>query len=86
MPDGAECCGDGYGFCDSPNHCYKYQGQVRDVCCTDSSCTAYVDNGVTSYRTSSTRAATATRTATTTTFAATTTAVRAQYYYWTVTW
>lgn len=40
--------GDGYGYCEAGNHCYTYEGFSRDVCCTDSDCTAIVIGGTTS--------------------------------------
>ncbi|KIH92040.1 hypothetical protein SPBR_02966 [Sporothrix brasiliensis 5110] len=58
-PPGAVCCGD-ESYCDAGNHCYKYADLSYDVCCTDSSCTAYVTGGVTV-----TRSQTTTRTYTT---------------------
>lgn len=36
--------GDG-GYCDPGNHCYNYPGYSRDVCCTNSACTAVAIGG-----------------------------------------
>ncbi|KAI0452788.1 hypothetical protein F5B21DRAFT_506012 [Xylaria acuta] len=72
-PLGGACCLD-ESYCPPGNHCYSLTGYDDPVCCTNSACTAYVEeNGSTSYAstTSSTRTYTTTRT---------------QYYYWTVTW
>ncbi|KID92270.1 carbohydrate-binding module family 18 protein [Metarhizium guizhouense ARSEF 977] len=73
IPSGAECCKNGR-YCEAGNHCYVLPSQGNlPVCCTDSRCTARVENGRTTYATSRTT----TRTYTTT---------RTQYYYWTMTW
>ncbi|CAK7244205.1 MAG: hypothetical protein STHCBS139747_005740 [Sporothrix thermara] len=52
-PFGDVCCGD-ESYCDAGNHCYKYPDLSYDVCCTNSDCTAYVTDGVTVTRTTST--------------------------------
>ncbi|KAK9435169.1 NHL repeat-containing protein [Metarhizium brunneum] len=73
IPSSAECCKNGR-YCEAGNHCYILSSQGNlPVCCTDSRCTARVENGRTTYATSRTT----TRTYTTT---------RKQYYYWTMTW
>ncbi|OAQ63249.2 hypothetical protein VFPPC_09124 [Pochonia chlamydosporia 170] len=73
IPSGAECCNGGR-FCEAGNHCYILPSKGNlPVCCTNSRCTAHVENGVTTYASSSTT----TRTYTTT---------RTRYYYWTITW
>ncbi|KAI1812183.1 hypothetical protein GGS20DRAFT_40520 [Poronia punctata] len=72
-PEGGECCSD-ESYCSPGNHCYRLARYDYPVCCTDSSCTAYVEeNGSTSYAPTFT---------TTHTF----TTTRTQYYYWTATW
>ncbi|KAI3321816.1 hypothetical protein HD806DRAFT_147787 [Xylariaceae sp. AK1471] len=72
-PVNSECCGDG-SYCYAGNQCYILPGEDRDVCCTNSKCTAHVDeNGSTSYASTTTTTRTYTTTST-------------QYYYWTVTW
>jgi hypothetical protein len=72
-PLGGDCCSD-ESFCYPGNSCYIYPDEDGPVCCTDSECTAHVDEfGTTSYATTSTSTRTYTTTST-------------QYYYWTVTW
>jgi len=72
-PLGGDCCSD-ESYCPPGNNCYRVAEYDEPVCCTDSACTAHVEeNGSTSYASTTTR----TRTYTTT---------RTQYYYWTVTW
>ncbi|KAI3324360.1 hypothetical protein HD806DRAFT_543698 [Xylariaceae sp. AK1471] len=72
-PIGGDCCSD-ETYCPVGNNCYRDPDHVDPVCCTNSYCTAYVDDyGSTSYASTSTT----TRTYTTT---------YSQYYYWTVTW
>lgn len=73
MEEGAQCCPDG-SHCPSGNSCYIVEGYDTMRCCTNSRCTAYIDEtGSTSRATTSTTTRTYTTTST-------------QYYYWTVTW
>lgn len=72
-PEGGECCSD-ESYCNPGNHCFIYPDSNARRCCTDRWCTAVVlDDGRTSYATTSTTTRTITTTST-------------QYYYWTVTW
>lgn len=73
MEAGAQCCLDG-SHCPQGNSCYIVAGYDTMRCCTNSRCTAYVDE-MGSTTTASTSTTTRTYTTTST-----------QYYYWTVTW
>lgn len=86
-PNGGECCSNGQ-ICDTGNICVVNKRTGRYGCCTNLSCTAYVESGST---------IALTPTASKTTAAPKTTApprvtssvvydVRYQYYYWTMTW
>ncbi|KAL6898524.1 hypothetical protein GGI43DRAFT_78678 [Trichoderma evansii] len=72
MPTGNQCCED-ESNCPAGNGCYLSELLNRVICCTDSKCTAHVDNGKTTYA----QTTTTTQTYTTTYY---------QTYYWTVTW
>ncbi|KAI0528404.1 hypothetical protein GGR58DRAFT_496113 [Xylaria digitata] len=73
-PLSGDCCSD-ESSCNPGNNCYVYPDDPVDpFCCTDSSCTAFVDEyGITSYASTTTTTRTYTFTST-------------RYYYWTVTW
>jgi len=78
------CCGDNIGWCEAGNHCYKIDGQTRDVCCTDSSCTARVSGGTTITVGSGGSGGSGTTPPPVPT--PTATEVVAGYYYFTITW
>jgi len=92
---GNECCIGG-GSCGPGNHCYRNSRDGRVGCCTNSACTAYVENGKTINLQEEQTAAptvpqrptpTAPDRVTVTQDAPTTvTEYRMQYYYFTVTW
>lgn len=58
MQAGNQCCGHG-GSCGPGNNCYWFPRYQRGACCTDSACTAYVENGQTIYQQQATPAPTA---------------------------
>lgn len=61
-PIGGDCCKD-ESSCEPGNKCFILTSQGnRPVCCTDSACTAHVQNGLTTYATSSTTTRTYTST------------------------
>lgn len=80
-PNGGECCSNGQ-VCDTGNICVVNKRTGRYGCCTDLSCTAYVDSGSTIALTPSTPQTTeAPRVTSTPVYDSVYT-----YYYWTLTW
>lgn len=83
-PIGGQCCSNGQ-TCDTGNICVVNRRTGRYGCCTDLSCTAYIDSGSTVALTTSTPKATKTTAAPRVTTSAVNRVVY-RYYYWTLTW
>ncbi|KAL6702447.1 hypothetical protein ACN47E_001838 [Coniothyrium glycines] len=55
-PVGGDCCSNG-NYCEAGNICVRLNSNGRIVCCTDTSCTAAVVSGTTTYSRTTTQAA-----------------------------